>query len=400
MEGLLVIIYNKKNFPQFGRIEVVERKGIGHPDTLANQIAESACCAISKFFIKRYKILPRFNIDQVEIVGGDVEVDFLKGKIIKSGIISISGKTSYLKHKDITVVNKIVAIDTRKTIEKIFSKDILKFFAVKTNIGGYSEKNKIFFENKTMPLSEDTCLGIGFYPYTDTEKLTLDISTQLNKLSKVFPIGKDTKVMVVRKNKNIQIIISAAFLSNKIKDLNEYFLIKGKIKSRLLNFIKNKIKNKFELIINNADNKKEGRAYITLSGTAAEHDKGSLARGNGISGLIVPYRPASLEVIYGKNPVYNISKLYNLFARYLAKKIAFLFNNDNIFITVEILSVIGNEINRPGAILVNTSRRISEVKTRNLIKKEFDRLFKMVSGANYTVLTKEILKGNNRFYEY
>lgn len=402
MQNFSIIINNNRNFPQFSNIEVVERKGIGHPDTLAGLISESSCIAICKFFIKKYGIIPRFNIDQVEINGGDIDVDFLRSKIIKKGIISISGKISYFNRRDIKIINRVIKLEAEKIIKKNISKNIVKFFDIKINIGVYSIKNKLFFENKLIPLCEDTSLGIGFYPYTNIETLTLDISHQLDKLSNIFPIGRDNKVMIVRRNKNIRIIISTAFLSTKIKDIDEYFYIKKNFELRLENFIKSRTKDKFELIVNNADNKDEKRVYITLFGTGAEHDKGSLARGNSISGLITPYRPASFEVIYGKNPVYNASKLYNLLARYLAQKIVWLIKEKDIFITVQILSALGNRIDRPEAIFINISRKINSLqmsKIEEIIRNEFGILFKKVKGTNYTVLTKKIIEDKYKFYE-
>ncbi len=382
------------------KIEIVEKKGIGHPDSLADQIAEFTCRNICNYYKNKYRAIYRFNVDQVEINGGEIKINFGKGQIIKPGEITISGKASCISQEECKKINKIAVSSTKKLLTSIFNNKILRVFKIKSNIGIYSIRNKKFFESRELPISEDTAIGIGFYPYTLVENLTLDIEKNLSqKLIKEFPIGKDTKVMVVKKDseRKIQIIISIAFLGEKIKNINEYFLLKEKIKEKLLALVRKKIKQQVELVINAADNKKEKKVYLTLTGTAAEHDKGSVGRGNRVSGLISFYRPTSFEVIYGKNPVYNTGKLYNLLAFYLAKKIAKRFNN-KLSVEVSILSRLGNPISMPEIVSINTCKEMNEENKetiRLIILKEFENLFWMVPDSNYTKFTNMIL--NNKF---
>ena len=46
-------------------IEIVEKKGIGHPDCLADQIAEFSCRNICNYYRNKYKAIYRFNVDQI-----------------------------------------------------------------------------------------------------------------------------------------------------------------------------------------------------------------------------------------------------------------------------------------------------------------------------------------------
>jgi len=394
------IIINTLNHPlSQKKIEIVERKGIGHPDSLTEQIAEFTCRNICNYYKNKYKAIYRFNVDQVEINGGEIKIDFGRSQIIKPAEVIISGKASCVSQEECKKLNKIAIVSTKKLLTSIFNNKILRVFKIKSNIGMYSVRNKRFFESKNLPISEDTAIGIGFYPYTLAENLTLDIERDLSqKLIKEFPIGKDTKVMVVKKDNKgkIQIVISIAFLGEKIKNINEYFLLKEKIKEKLLVLVRKKINQQVEIVINAADNKKERKVYLTLTGTAAEHDKGSVGRGNKVSGLITPYRATSPEVIYGKNPVYNVGKLYNLLAFYLAQKIAKRFNN-RLLMEVSILSQLGNPINIPQIINVNVSNKVNEEDKkiiRSIIFKEFKNLFRVMPNSNYTKFTDMIL--NNK----
>ena len=392
-----VSINSSKNFPSQDKIEIVERKGSGHPDSLACKIAENSCRQLCFYYKDNYKVIPRFNIDQVEINGGEVEVNFQKNHLVKKGSITITGKATSLAIKDIEKINQLVIKETKKTLEDLFGAGILNYFNIKSDINKYSKNNKAFFENIGLPLSEDTSLGIGFYPYTYIEKMTLDLDSRLLKLSKIFPIGRDFKIMILRNGKKIDITIGIAFISGKIKNINDYFLIKEKIRLNLLKLIKDR--NNINLIINAADDLNNNKAYITATGTAAEHDKGSLGRGNGVSGLITPGRKSSFEVIYGKNPIYNVSKIYNLLAFYLAEKISKFLGN-NIFIEIEILSQLGNPINEPQIINVVTGKKLTVLenkKVNDYLKKMFSKLFEMIPEKNYALLNYKII--NNNLYE-
>jgi S-adenosylmethionine synthetase len=393
---MIITINKSENFPNRRNVEIIECKGVGHPDSMASSMAELVCFGISRYFIKKYNNIPRFNVDQIEINGGEVYVGFKEGKLIRKGSISVSGKTSFYAENDIDFVNKIAKDQIRDFLLSTFGKNILDFFNIKSAINKYSKINKLFFENMAMPSSEDTVLAVGFFPYTNTEKLTLFLNSVLLNLSRKFPIGKDVKIMTLRKKNKIKITLSIAFKSGKIENIDRYFSTKNNLESEIKSHLTKKFKNNnIELSINAADDYNLKRVYMALTGTAAEHDKGSLGRGNGISGMITPCRLTSPEVIYGKNPVYNVGKIYNFLAQYLAIKISSLIPKN--FIEIKILSKIGNPINKPQLIDISSSKKLSnkEIKIiKTAINHEFDKLFMVFSKSNYTVLTDKIL--NNK----
>ena len=50
-----VSINSSKNFPSQDKIEIVERKGSGHPDSLACKIAENSCRQLCFYYKDNYK---------------------------------------------------------------------------------------------------------------------------------------------------------------------------------------------------------------------------------------------------------------------------------------------------------------------------------------------------------
>jgi len=86
------IVIEKSNFlPMEEReIEIVERKGIGHPDTICELISESASQALSLYYLKRFKKVLHHNLDKELLISGKSQTKFGEGKIIEK----IKGKYS------------------------------------------------------------------------------------------------------------------------------------------------------------------------------------------------------------------------------------------------------------------------------------------------------------------
>ena len=63
------------------QIELVERKCLGHPDSIADGIAESISQALCKNYIEQCGGVLHHNTDQGEVVAGESRPDFGGGKI-------------------------------------------------------------------------------------------------------------------------------------------------------------------------------------------------------------------------------------------------------------------------------------------------------------------------------
>ena len=56
--------------------EIVERKGLGHPDTLCDQLAEEISRELCRYYIRETGAVQHHNVDKVLLVGGGSEVGF------------------------------------------------------------------------------------------------------------------------------------------------------------------------------------------------------------------------------------------------------------------------------------------------------------------------------------
>jgi S-adenosylmethionine synthetase len=52
------------------RVEVVERKGIGHPDTICDSLVEAVSVALNRMYLAELGAVPHYNIDKALLIAG------------------------------------------------------------------------------------------------------------------------------------------------------------------------------------------------------------------------------------------------------------------------------------------------------------------------------------------
>jgi S-adenosylmethionine synthetase len=207
----------------------------------------------------------------------------------------------------------------------------------------------VFLRKKQMPVANDTSVGVGFAPLSQTESTVLEIEKLLNsgKFKKKFPeVGEDVKVMGLRVKNKLTVTVAAAMVSGKIPDASHYESVMGDVRSEVEDLL---AKGSLEanLRLNSGDDPKRGSYYLTVTGTSAEQgDDGNTGRGNRVNGVISPMRQYSMEATAGKNPVNHTGKLFNAVAILAADRIVKEVKGVREAY-VRILSRIGNPIDQP-----------------------------------------------------
>ncbi|WP_423793301.1 methionine adenosyltransferase [Methanocaldococcus indicus] len=342
-------------------IEIVERKGLGHPDSIADGIAESVSRELCKMYKEKFGTILHHNTDQVEVVGGHAYPKFGGGEMVTPIYILLSGRATMQIVDENGNITKLpvgtVAVKAAKEYLKkvIRNLDVDKDVIVDCRIGQGSVDLVDVFERQKdkIPLANDTSFGVGYAPLSTTEKLVLETEKLLNseETKKEIPaLGEDIKVMGLREGKKITLTIAAAIVDKYVNNIEEYKEVINKIKKKVEELSK-KIANGYEveICVNTADDYERESVYITVTGTSAEMgDDGSVGRGNRVNGLITPFRPMSMEAASGKNPVNHVGKIYNVLANLIANDIAKLEGVKECY--VRILSQIGKPINEPKAL--------------------------------------------------
>src|SRR5665647_2114177 len=75
-------------------VELVERKGIGYPDSIADGLSESVSRALCKMYLERYDRVLHHNTDETQIVGGQSAPRFGGGDVLEPVYILLVGRAT------------------------------------------------------------------------------------------------------------------------------------------------------------------------------------------------------------------------------------------------------------------------------------------------------------------
>jgi S-adenosylmethionine synthetase len=240
-------------------VEIVERKGLGHPDTICDALAERLSVALCRYYLEHFDLVLHHNVDKVLLWAGVSRPEIGGGEIIEPMEVFLAGRAS-LSFKGVAVPVAEIAESTCKDWfrEHFHALDPEAHVKIHSLVRpGSIELVDLFMQQKKTGvwLANDTSFGVGFAPLSGLERATLGIENTLN--------------------------------SDAVKSAHPQL---GR-----------------------------ERIYITVTGTSAESgDDGEAGRGNRANGLITPFRPMALEAVAGKNPITHVGKLYNVAAGNMA----------------------------------------------------------------------------------
>ena len=329
-------------------IELVERKGIGHPDSVADGLAESISRALCQEYLDRFGAVLHHNTDKTQIVAGRSRPAFGGGEVICPLYILLTGRATRVFKEEEIPVDTIAIKAARKLLsESLSNLDVNNHIILDAKIGmGSSDLRDVF--GRKVPSANDTSFGVGYAPLSETEKIVYNTEREMMRMMKEYPaIGEDIKVMGMRHGDAINLTIACAMVDRHVSNLKEYSDTKREIVEHLVEHARQFTSRKVTAQMNVADNIEDGSVYITVTGTSAEMgDDGAVGRGNRANGMITPNRPMSLEATCGKNPINHVGKIYNLLSTEAARQIAAEVQGiDEVYI--KILSQIGKPIDEP-----------------------------------------------------
>jgi len=333
-------------------VEIVERKGIGHPDSICDGVAESVSSALASAYLDRVGKVLHFNTDETQLVAGEASPAFGGGEVVDPIYLLIVGRAT--KHYEgQTIPAETIALRAAReylaeTVPQLtYGEDIV----VDVKLGeGSGDLQEVFGEDEvSVPMANDTSFGVGHAPLTETEQIVHEAERRLNgPFSDENPyVGPDIKLMGKREGDRIDVTVAVAMVDEHIADLDAYIDAVESVREFVTEVAHEHTDREVEVHVNTADDYDEGAIYLTVTGTSAEQgDDGSVGRGNRANGLITPNRSMSMEATSGKNPVNHIGKIYNLLSTEIAE--AVVGEVDGIRdLRVRLLSQIGRPIDQP-----------------------------------------------------
>ena len=305
-------------------VEVVERKGIGHPDTLCDAIAEAICVRLCQAYVDQFGMILHHNVDKVLLCAGASRPSFGGGKLVGPIEIYLAGRATFDWRGARIEVNDIAVDACRVLLKRIVpGLDPERDVRIVPRFGRASaDLAQLFERHGRAPLANDTSFGAGFAPFTDLERVVLGVEGALTSLATrhVHPeIGSDVKIMGVRTRDRIALTVGCAFVDRHVASLAAYESMRQQVRSFAVDTARGLTDLTVEATVNAGDDLAAGSVFLTVTGTSAESgDDGEVGRGNRASGLITPYRITSLEAAAGKNPASHPGKLYNVVSARIA----------------------------------------------------------------------------------
>jgi S-adenosylmethionine synthetase len=338
-------------------VEFCEHKGIGHPDSLCDGVAEAVSRALCLAYLKGHGAIQHYNVDKALLIGGQSAPRFGGGSLLTPLRLIVCGRATPIDGIDLAV---LVMESAREYLASVLHCDT-KPFAIESAVrAGSPNLTRVVGSAIAKPRSNDTSFGCGFAPPSLLEQSVLRVAETIRSSAfrRQFPAaGDDYKVMGSRVDDAIELTIALAMVDCQVHNIPAYFEIKRAIITALGAVVEPAARIQLNALDDPASTSESG-VYLTVSGLSAEHgDDGQVGRGNRANGLITPQRTMSLEATAGKNSAAHVGKLYNLLAFDIATAIV----REHTAVgdaSVQLLSTIGRPADEPAivAITLRTER--------------------------------------------
>jgi S-adenosylmethionine synthetase len=327
-------------------VEIVERKGIGHPDSLCDGIAERISVEYSRWCQENLGVLLHHNFDKVQLVAGEVEVDYGGGYMLKPIRIQIAGRgTPTFEGRKVPMDDIAIEAAKQHVRETMRYLDPDRHMVIDSYAGRGADELQYVVDHVT---ANDTSFGVSHWPRSGLEHAVYETAQYINyALIDEFPVGEDVKVMGMRRNGELTLTVALPFIATRIGDATEYQEVKRAAEAAIQEYASHLDHRNVTVMVNTADDVANDAVYLTLTGTSAEMgDDGEVGRGNRVNGVIAPFRSTSLEAACGKNPISHVGKVYNVLALLAAQDIVERVPTVQS-ITVYVLSQIGAPLDQP-----------------------------------------------------
>ena len=360
-------------------IEIVEKKCVGHPDTLADGLAEYLSRQYSLYTKEKYGAVLHHNFDKLGLLGGASFVTFGDGYLTSPIRVLINGRASTRFGDDVIPVNELLTYWAQDFLKKRLPLlEIDRDLSFQYNLSTQSSPGKTEAEYKiegtrhywfeprglfdlqehSKLFANDTSLGVGYAPFSWLERIVIAISESLTSESfaQAHPwVGSDVKIMGYRNHDSINITLCVPQIGKFVPSAQSYRDNLQFVREQIVRIIENTGVTNYTISINTRDNFDTSELYLTAIGTSLESgDEGLVGRGNRVNGLITPMRPMSMEGAAGKNPVYHIGKVYHVMANLISNR---LFKELGIENEVFLISQSGRDLFDPWIVQVNTNTK-------------------------------------------
>ena len=391
-----------------GDLVIGECKGWGHPDTLADHLAERLSRTYGSYTMREFGAVLHHNFDKLAVLGGSSEVRYGRGRMIEPVRVLVNGRAARacgaatipaeelitqevraFFHERLPELDSHLAIELNVTtnaspgavITTDESPDRQRWFAP-TSVDDLRERQYLF--------ANDTSLGTGWAPQDQTERFVRRLTRRLSGPDGFCAdhpwSGSDVKLMAHGTGEDVEVVLAVPQKCSHVPSRRDYLENKAAVLAECQRFAERELPGVCtQFRLNVRDIPRDDELYLTYTGSSIESgDEGVVGRGNRVNGLITPLRPMNLEAANGKNPVYHVGKLYNVAAHRIANR---LHQVTGGYVEVHLISAGGQRLDRPWTIVVRLAEDGDDLLDEALSAMLLETL------DTFPALTEELLSG-------
>jgi S-adenosylmethionine synthetase len=305
--------------PHDAHWEVVERKGIGHPDTLADAIAELASIRFSQYCQRNFGAVLHHNLDKVAVLGGLARFGDADGHYVRPLRVIIGGRAAHSFAGTAIPVADILttaAHEQLRTALPGYERITVDVHVETTDSSKFPHKfhprGLHDLPERTRVTSNDTAYLVAVSQNTRAELIALASESWL--AAQPWS-GSDIKVLVLRTGRRFEVTVGVPALAGQVDSSPQFRDLLTDAEQQLTTLMSEQIQDEAEILFRcNAETVGTrvplSRQYFTVSGSAIDYgEEGLVGRGNSRHGLISPGHAAGNEVTFGKNPTYHVGKV-------------------------------------------------------------------------------------------
>ncbi len=359
--------------------EIVERKGLGHPDTLTDGVAEATELAYARYCRDEFGVIPHHNLDKASMLGG-MCVQRFGGDDFQAPVkMLFMGRASRSFGGQEIPLEDIQDVATTAYLSRVMPHLDTSDPSVYTwqSLTSSRSTRPHWFSPRSVddlpeytgstPRANDTATMISYWPLTETERLALDLEGYFYSnngdgmpVPRLDYIGQDIKVMCVRKGSLITATLCVPQITTHTPDEETYYAREKQIEIDLQAYADSLVEgtDDVRVSVNTQTKGKNPHPYLVTAGSCTDFgEEGAVGRGNKTHGIISSFRPNTMEAPHGKNPTYFVGKVLGYQADQIAQQV---FEQTGSRNQVMLQANMGDDLFDPSTVIVSTEQPVNQ----------------------------------------
>src|SRR6266581_5373625 len=210
-------------------VEIVERKGVGHPDTICDALSETLSRNLCREYQSRFGCILHHDVDKALLCGGLALATFGGGSVTEPIRIFLAGRATSTLGGEVVPIEDIAVEGSRAWLKaNLHALDPDRHVRIEALVQQGSQDLQSLFSRggaQSIPLANDTSLGVGHAPLSTLERCVLSIEQRLHGRDRAHDRpawGEDVKIMAVRNGGRVTLTIACAMIGRFVAGIDDY----------------------------------------------------------------------------------------------------------------------------------------------------------------------------------